>query len=140
MLTVELGWAKWKRWLIKQSLKSKRTIICRISQYSNKPHWLPQPDFPTEKTLTVTFMSLHTLTMFSLCSYIFCLGDAFLLKKGARDEWLYPPCTRKLAKWKWKIKVKDLSLFIVVYLYATKAFYTLFINYKLAYSTHTNAY
>ena len=26
-------------------------------------------------------MFLHTLTMFSLCSYIFCLGDAFLLKK-----------------------------------------------------------
>ena len=26
-------------------------------------------------------MLLHTLSMFSLCSYIFCLGDAFLLKK-----------------------------------------------------------
>ena len=26
-------------------------------------------------------MLLHTLTMFSLSSYIFCLGDAFLFKK-----------------------------------------------------------
>ena len=25
-------------------------------------------------------MFVHTLTMFSLCSYNFCLGDAFLLK------------------------------------------------------------
>ena len=132
-------------------MKSKGTIICRISQTSNKPHWLSQADFPTEKTLTVIFMLLHTLTMFSLCSYIFCLGDAFFIKKSAPDEWLCPPCTGKLVKWKWKIKVKDVLLFLVVDLYFTflvfyckpfakKAFCTLFINYQLTYRTHTNTF
>ena len=58
-------------------------------------------------------MFLHTLFMLSLCSYIFCLGEAFLLKKVLQTN----GCARRALKN--MLKAKDLSLFLVADLYFT---------------------
>ena len=55
-------------------------------------------------------MFLHALFMFSICSYIFCSGDAFLLKKVLQTN----GCTRRARK-NMLIKTKDKSeRFIII--------------------------
>ena len=55
-------------------------------------------------------MFLHTLFMLSLCSYIFCLGEAFLLKKVLQTN----GCARRALK-NMLMKIKDKSeRFIII--------------------------
>ena len=52
-------------------------------------------DIPTTNHALVCF-NYVLIRLHGSHKYLFCLRDAFLLKKSAPDDWLCPPCTGNL--------------------------------------------